>query len=99
MSAVARICVIVPASTHGQNASRGLGNAIPAKTSTPASKTRAKGNPNRNRTCVAPRVPSVTMSSRCMALRAVWLAAATIVNAAQSQGRSTMKDSVETARD
>src|SRR6202011_3255953 len=91
--AVARICVTVPANTHGQNASPGRGNGIPVKTSTPASRTSANGNPNRKRTWVAPRVPSVTISSRCMALRAVWLAAAMIVNAAQSHGTSTMRNS------
>src|SRR5262249_25355320 len=94
ISAVARICVTVPASTHGQNARTGRGNVIPVNRSTPASISSANGKPNRKRTCVAPRVPSVTISSRCMALRAVWLAAATIVNAAQSQGRSTIRFSV-----
>src|ERR1043166_1238002 len=91
--AVARICVTVPASTHGQNAMPGRGNGIPVNRRTPTRKTSANGNPNRKRTCVAPSVPSFTMSSRCIALRAVWLAATTMVNAAQSQGTSAMRDS------
>src|SRR5215468_10160933 len=45
----------------------------------------ANGSPNRKRTCVAPAVPSVVVSSRWVALRTVWLAAAMTVKSAQSQ--------------
>ena len=58
--------------------------------STPARNTSANGNPNRKRTWVAPTVPSVAVSSRCMALRAVWLKAATTVNSAQSHDESSI---------
>src|SRR5512135_3441451 len=51
---------------------------------TPGRKISAKGKPNRKRTCVAPTVPSVAVSSRCMALRAVCAAAAISVKTAQS---------------
>ena len=44
----------------------------------------ANGKPNRKRTWVAPTVPSVAVSSRCMALRAVCAAAAISVKTAQS---------------
>ena len=52
---------------------------------TPGRKTNsANGKPNRKRTWVAPTVPSVAVSSRCMALRAVCAAAAIRVKTAQS---------------
>src|SRR5438105_221381 len=51
----------------------------------PNRKRSANGNPNRKRTWVAPTVPSVAVSSRCAALRTVWLAAAMTVNNAHSQ--------------
>jgi hypothetical protein len=53
-------------------------------TMTAGRKITAKGKPNRKRTWVAPTVPSVALSSRCMALRAVWAAAAITVKTAQS---------------
>ena len=52
-------------------------------------RTSAKGSPNRNRTCVAPAVPSDVVSSRWVALRTVWAAAAMTVNSAQSQEESS----------
>ena len=51
----------------------------------PARKMSAKGDPNRKRTWVAPTVPSLAVSSRWVALRAVWAAAAMMVKTAQSQ--------------
>jgi hypothetical protein len=50
----------------------------------PNRKSSANGNPNRKRTWVAPTVPRVAVSSRCMALRAVCAAAAINVKTAQS---------------
>ncbi len=84
ISAVAAIWVKAPANTHGQNASPGCGRAEPVTSSTPARNTSANGKPNRKRTWVAPTVPSVAVSSRCMALRAVCAAAAISVKTAQS---------------
>src|ERR1043165_1827380 len=50
----------------------------------------ANGKPNRKRTCVAPTVPRLAVSSRCIALRAVWPAAASTGKKAQSQEGSIM---------
>jgi hypothetical protein len=50
MVAVAAIWVNAPASTHGQNIGGVSGSPDPVIVSTPARKSRAKGNPNRNRT-------------------------------------------------
>ena len=85
ISAVATICASAPSITHGQNTSGGRGSAAPVAISTAARKTSANGNPNRKRTWVAPTVPSRAVSSRWVALRTVWAAAAMTVNSAQSQ--------------
>ena len=85
MSAVAAICASAPSSTQGQNASGGRGSAAPVAISTAARNTSANGNPNRNRTCVAPTVPSCAVSPRWVALRTVCAAAAMIVKTTQSQ--------------
>jgi hypothetical protein len=50
----------------------------------------ANGNPNRKRTWVAPTVPSLAVSPRCVALRTVCAAAATMVKAAQSHEGSNI---------
>ena len=84
MVAVAAICVKAPASTQGQNIAGGRGRLSPSAMVTPARNSSANGKPNRKRTCVAPTVPSVAVSSRCMALRAVCAAAAISVKTAQS---------------
>src|SRR5262245_25799117 len=65
--------------------SGGRGGACPLAITTPTRNSTANGRPNRKRTCVAPAVPSVVVSSRCVALRTVWLAAAITVNSAHSQ--------------
>src|ERR1051326_3762622 len=88
ISAVAMICESEPARIHSQNAVPGCGRPAPLASSTAARNTSANGQPNRNRTWVAPTVPSRAVSSRCIALRAVCPAAAMIVNTAQSQLRS-----------
>ena len=64
------------------------GSACPVAASTSARKANANGNPNRKRTWVAPTVPSVAVSSRWVALRTVWLAAAMMVKTTQSQEES-----------
>src|SRR6478736_8181940 len=84
MVAVAAICAKAPASTQGQNAAGGFGKGSPRTISTPVRNSSANGKPNRKRTCVAPTVPRVAVSSRCMALRAVCAAAAISVKTAQS---------------
>src|SRR6185437_921473 len=62
----------------------GCGSPSPSTVMTPSRNRMANGKPNRKRTCVAPTVPSVAVSSRCMALRAVCAPAAMIVKTAQS---------------
>src|SRR5947199_10645680 len=84
MVAVAAIWVKAPVSTQGQNTCDGLGNSAPIVVSTPARKRSANGHPNRKRTWVAPAVPSVAVSSRCVALRTVCAPAAIKVKTAQS---------------
>src|SRR6478672_4080427 len=84
MVAVAAIWVKAPVSTQGQKMYGGFGNPDPVAVTTAARKSTAKGKPNRKRTWVAPTVPSVAVSSRCMALRAVCAAAAISVKTAQS---------------
>src|SRR3989338_10554494 len=89
--AVAKICASAPTSTHGQNMKSGRGSATPVATEAPARKTRTKGKPKRKRTWVAPTVPRLPVSSRCMALRAVCAAAASTLNRTQSQLVSFME--------
>src|SRR5579885_2374782 len=91
MVAVAAIWVKAPARTQGQNIAGGVGGVSPVATATPIKNTMAKGKPNRNRTWVAPTVPSVAVSSRCMALRAVCAAAAISVKTAQSIGATVLQ--------
>src|SRR4051794_17125175 len=91
ISAVAAICASAPSSTQGQKFGLGCGRPRPLAISTAARNNNANGNPNRNRTCVAPAVPSFAVNSRCMALRAVWQAAAMIVKTAQS-GNAAIAD-------
>src|SRR6185312_12016269 len=72
-----------------QNTAGGVGSGSPVNSSTAARNTIANGKPNRKRTCVAPTVPSTAVSSRCMALRAVWPAAASSVKGIQRMPVST----------
>src|SRR5450830_1150979 len=87
ISAVAAICASAPPITHGQKAAGVGGRLAPVTAITPNRKISANGNPNRNRTWVAPTVPRLAVSSRCMALRAVCAAAAISVKTAQSIAR------------
>src|ERR1700686_4620038 len=85
ISAVATICVKAPAVTQGQNFNPGSGNGAPVAHNRTIRKTSAKGKPNRNRTWVAPTVPRLLVSSRCIALRSVCANAAMTVKTAHSQ--------------
>src|SRR6478672_851471 len=62
------------------------GTGMPVAVSTPARNSSAKGRPNRKRTCVAPTVPRVAVSSFCMALRSTCPPQATTVNTAHNHG-------------
>src|SRR5215211_946728 len=88
MRAVAAICVSAPSTTQGQNIQPGRGRPEPDIIVTAVSERSTKGNPNRKRTCVAPTVPRLAVSSRCMALRTVWANAAIRVKPAHSQPES-----------
>ena len=57
--AVAAICATAPSITHGQNPQPGRGSGTSVPSIRPMRKISANGKPNRNRTCVAPTVPSV----------------------------------------
>ena len=84
--AVAATCAKAPRIVHGQNSRPGRGKGAPVASSTPSRNTSTNGKPNKNRTCVAPTVPSVTVNSRCIALRSVCMKAAMTVKTAHSQG-------------
>src|SRR5277367_1329095 len=84
ISAVAPIWNSAPSIVHGQNFHLGRGSGAPVTDNKPMRNNSAKGKPNRNRTCVAPAVPSVPVNSRCIALRTVWAKAAMTVKMAHS---------------
>src|SRR5262245_26000735 len=90
ISAVAATCVSAPTMTQGQNIGGGRGGSCPSAIITAARKTRAKGKPNRKRTWVAPTVPSLAVSSRCVALRTVCAAAAMTVKTTHSHEESSI---------
>src|SRR5262245_355108 len=90
ISAVAATWVSAPTMTHGQNIGGGRGGSCPSAIITAARKTRAKGKPNRKRTWVAPTVPSLAVSSRCVALRTVCAAAAMTVKMTHSHEESSI---------
>ena len=71
ISAVAATCAKAPSIAHGQNDQPGRGSGAPVHSHSPIKNTSANGKPNRKRICVAPTVPSLPVSSRCMALRKV----------------------------
>ena len=85
ISAVAAICAPAPSITQGQKLKDGRGSGTPVTSKTPIKDSNANGKPNRNRTWVAPTVPRLVVSSRCMALRKVWKNAAVTVKTIQSQ--------------
>ena len=85
ISAVAAICAPAPSITQGQKLKDGRGSGTPVTSKTPIKDSNANGNPNRKRTWVAPTVPRLVVSSRCMALRKVWKNAAVTVKTIQSQ--------------
>ena len=57
---------------------------------TMARKIKENGKPNRKRTCVAPTVPRLAVSERCVALRTVCAAAAMMVKTAHSQDATSI---------
>ena len=81
--AVPPIWVAAPSKVQSAKSAFMAGNAAWVVASTAARKTSAKGKPNRKRTKVAPSAPSLGVSSRCMALRAVWPAAPSKVKMTQ----------------
>src|ERR1700733_13531953 len=85
ISAVAAICAPAPSITQGQKLKDGRGSGTPVTSKTPIRDSNAKGKPNRERTWVAPTVPRLVVSSRCIALRKVWKNAAVTVKTIQSQ--------------
>src|SRR3954452_19631429 len=80
---VARIWLSAPSSSHGQKIAVGHGTASPVATTTTTKKTIENGKPNRKRILVAPQVPSGPVNDRCIALRATWPSAATMVKGIQ----------------
>ena len=83
-SAVAAIWVTAPVTVQAIVAALSSGTGRPVAASTTARNSRAKGRPNRKRTWVAPTVPSVAVSSFCMALRNTWPPEATTVKTAHN---------------
>src|SRR5690242_12295564 len=87
---VATIWLSAPSSSHGQNAAVGAGMLSPVTTTTTAKNRIENGKPNRKRILVAPQVPSGPVSERCIALRATWPSAATMVKGIQSEAMVNM---------
>src|SRR5579872_141320 len=83
---VAATCAKAPPIAHGQNPQPGRGSGTFISSIRTSRKIAANGKPNRNRTWVAPTVPRLAVSSRCVALRTVWAKAAMTVNTAHSHG-------------
>src|SRR5690606_16672005 len=88
ISAVAEICASAPPSTNSMNSKPPCGAWPPSTSITMARNSKAKGKPNRNRTWVAPSVPSVAVRLRCTALRPACAAAAATVAGIQTQVQS-----------
>src|SRR5580704_7745556 len=99
ISAVAAICVKAPSITQGQNFRPGCGSGAPVVHNKMRMKASVKGKPNRKRTCVAPTVPRLPVSSRCIALRTVWANAAMTVKTTQSQEDTITRASHRLFRD
>ncbi len=81
--AVPPIWVNAPSRIHGAKLRLKEGSRPWLQLSTATRNRIAKGKPNRKRTSVAPSAPSCGVNSRCMALRAVWPADPSRVNATQ----------------
>jgi hypothetical protein len=69
IKAVAANCASTPVTIQPNMAGFARGSASPVVIRTTTRNRSANGKPNRNRTCVAPTVPSVLVSPLCMALR------------------------------
>src|ERR1700730_17845229 len=87
---VATIWLSAPNNSHGQNDAVGTGRWSPETASTTAKKAIENGKPNRKRILVAPQVPSGPVNDRCIALRATWPSAATMVKGIQSEAMLNM---------
>src|SRR5437868_13076258 len=87
---VPTIWLSAPSNSHGQNTAVGHGTLSPPTSTTTAKKTIENGKPNRKRILVAPQVPSGLVSDRCIALRATWPSAATIVKGIQRVATESM---------
>src|SRR2546421_12268379 len=87
---VPTIWLSAPSSSHGQNAAVGHGTESPVTAITAAKNRIENGKPNRKRILVAPQVPSGPVSERCIALRATWPSAATMVKGIQSEAMVNM---------
>ena len=85
------IWLTAPKDTQAANAGFGAGSEYPPIACTPSSHRIAKGSPYRNRTSVAPSVPSSAVRLRCAALRSVWANAAQTVTGIQSQSGAIMR--------
>ena len=81
--AVAAIWVQAPKRVQSMKSRLTEGSLSPVPIRTAPRNSSAKGTPNRKRTNVAPNAPSAGVSSRCMALRAVWPTAPSTVKTAQ----------------
>jgi hypothetical protein len=89
-SAVAPTCVSAAAKVQANIRGSSRGNGSPETSSTMSKKSTPKGRPKRKRTCVAPTVPRVAISSFCMTLRKTWPSEATTVNTAHNHPMSAI---------
>src|SRR3954454_4411047 len=87
---VATIWLSAPSRSQGQNTGASHGTLSPVIASTTARNRIENGKPNRKRILVAPQVPSGPVNDRCIALRATWPSAATMVKGIQSEAMVNM---------
>ena len=85
-SAVAAIWASAAAVVQAIMAALSSGTGSRVAPSTSVRNSSEKGRPNRKRTCVAPTVPSVAVSSFCMALRSTWPPDAKTVKTTHNHG-------------
>ena len=85
INAVAAICSAAAAAMTSRACACGAGGGTLAMAQAPARMRKAKGQPKRKRTKVALAAPSLSVRSRCRALRSVCPPAAMRVNATQAQ--------------
>src|SRR5690349_20553271 len=90
INAVAAICDTAPANAQRKNEAVTGGSGSFVQSVTIKRNKAPKGRPNKKRTRVAPTVPMVCVSPRCMALRAVCPVEAITVKITQSQPAVSM---------